>query len=77
MVGIADEHDSALKLIASAYGALRAKEPEHELLGLVSISEDGQTFDFKSGFNERFRREGDKFVVHSYVRYYQALQAAA
>ncbi|MBI5803213.1 hypothetical protein HY448_00825 [Candidatus Pacearchaeota archaeon] len=77
MVGIADEHDSALEMIARAYEALKRKSPEHELLSLIKISDDGKTFNFRSEFDQKFRKDTDKFWAQAYVRYANALEEAA
>ena len=73
---MADEHNSALELVAGAYDDLRSRDPDHELLRLLEMSDNRQTFNFSPSFNERFRVSGDRFVAQAYVRYATALKKA-
>ncbi|MFH1290118.1 MAG: hypothetical protein ABIH92_01800, partial [Nanoarchaeota archaeon] len=79
MVSWMEEYSSAVALVIDAHRALRARNPEHELLSLVELSDDRREFVWKSGAEQRCLPEGfdgEHANMHAMGHYFCALEMA-
>ena len=77
MGDIGSDTSSQLYMLRDAYEALEAKDPDHELLRLARMHEDGGGFDWTEDFHRRCVRDSDNLAVQGYARYTFALKDAA
>jgi len=76
MSDIGSDKETQLYMMRDAYRELRAKDPNHELLGLAELHQDEGGFNFTPEYQSRCVRDGDRWRVQGYARYTFALQAA-
>ena len=76
MSSISDDREAQLSMMRDAYRTLRAKNPNHALLGLVALHSDEEGFSFTQEYKRRFVEHNDTWKVQGCTRYTFALESA-
>ena len=62
--------------LIKTYRELQERRPDHELLELAELHEDGRGITFSPDWNERFIEDGDQHIIYSYWRYTSRMEVA-
>lgn len=76
MGDISSDTLSQLEMLRDAYINLREKDPNHELLSLAELHEDGLGFNFTPEYAKKCVRDGEQKKIKGYTRYTSALRDA-
>ncbi len=76
MGDIGSDTSAELHMLMGAYKALKAKDPNHELLRFAQVDRDEGGLTFAPDYGKRFVCDDDIWKVQGYARYTSALESA-